>query len=46
METETIEVTVKTMDSGQQKFEVNGEVYNNKVAFVLLWNILPRDFIY
>lgn len=26
MATETIEVTVKTMDSGQQKFEVNEEV--------------------
>jgi len=26
-EAEKIEVTVKTMDSGQQKFEVNGEVH-------------------
>lgn len=26
MEAEEIEVTVKTMDSGQQKFEVNEEV--------------------
>ena len=27
METGKIEVTVKTMDSGQQKFEVDEEVY-------------------
>lgn len=29
MEAKNIEVTVKTMDSGQQKFEVNEEVYYN-----------------
>lgn len=31
METGNVEVTVKTMDSGQQKFEVNEEVYRDVV---------------
>lgn len=37
METGNIEVTVKTMDSGQQKFEVNEEVYYELITqpFVL-----------
>ena len=43
METGKIEVTVKTMDSGQQKFEVNEEVYYEMIVqlFALQCRISP-----